>query len=119
MYDESICKMGLLEKDRQYYLSIYFPKLSLSVVNGDGESIELRDMYFYFYNASLYAFRTTLDIVNQDFIHPHINGNFCSYCLGSSPLKMSLDVLHYNPDNFNEDDADIFWVNFYRTITRH
>jgi hypothetical protein len=31
---------------------------------------------------------------------------------------MSLDVLHYNPDNFNEDDADIFWVNFYRTITQ-
>ena len=31
---------------------------------------------------------------------------------------MSLDNLHYQIDNFNEDDADIFWVNFYRTITQ-
>jgi hypothetical protein len=31
---------------------------------------------------------------------------------------MSLDNLHYQTDNFNEDDADIFWINFYRTITQ-
>ena len=118
MYDESICKMGLVETNDEYYLGIHFPKLMLNVVNSDKEPIELRDCYFYLVKSSLYLFRTTLDITNRDFIHPHVNGNFGSYCLGSSPLKMSLDNLHYNPDTFNETDVDIFWVNFYRTITQ-
>jgi len=118
MYDESICKMGLVETNDEYYLGIHFPKLMLNVINSDKEPIELRDCYFYLVKSSLYLFRTTLDITNRDFIHPHVNGNFGSYCLGSSPLKMSLDNLHYNPDTFNETDADIFWVNFYRTITQ-
>lgn len=118
MYDESICKMGLVETNDEYYLGMYFPKLMLNVVNSDKEPIELRDCYFYLVRSSLYLFRTTLDITNRDFVHPHVNSNFGSYCLGSSPLKMSLDNLHYNPDNFTETDADIFWVNFYRTITQ-
>lgn len=118
MYDESICKMGLFEKDHFYYLGIYFPKLVLSVVNSNREPIELRDIYFYLVNSSLYVYRSTLDIVNQDFIHPHVNQNFASYCLGESPLKISLNTLHYSPDDFTENDADIFWVNLYRTITQ-
>jgi len=118
MYDESICKMGLVETGGEYYLGIYFPKLFLSVVNSDREPIELRDCYFYLVRSSLYLFRTTLDITNRDFIHPHVNQNFGSYCIGESPLKMSLNTLHYNPEDFTENDADIFWVNFYRTITQ-
>ena len=118
MYDESICKMGLFEKDHSYYLGIYFPKLVLSVVNSNREPIELRDIYFYLVNSSLYVYRSTLDIVNQDFIHPHVSSNFGSYCLGESPLKISLNTLHYNPEDFTENDADIFWVNLYRTITQ-
>ena len=118
MYDESICKMGLVETNNEYYLGIYLPKLFLSVVNSDREPIELRDCYFYLVRSSLYLFRTTLDITNRDFIHPHVNQNFGSYCIGESPLKMSLNTLHYNPEDFTENDADIFWVNFYRTITQ-
>lgn len=118
MYDESICKMGLIETNNEYYLGIYFPKLMLNVVNSDREPIELRDCYFYLVRSSLYLFRTTLDITNRDFVHPHVNSNFGSYCLGESPLKISLNTLHYSPDDFTETDADIFWVNFYRTITQ-
>ena len=118
MYDESICKMGLVETNGEYYLGIYFPKLMLNVVNTNREPIELRDCYFYLVRSSLYLFRTTLDITNQDFMHPHVSQNFGSYCLGESPLKMSLNTLHYSPDDFTENDADIFWVNFYRTITQ-
>ncbi len=118
MYDESICKMGLVETGGEYYLGIYLPKLFLSVVNSDREPIELRDCYFYLVRSYLYLFRTTLDITNRDFIHPHVNQNFGSYCIGESPLKMSLNTLHYNPEDFTENDADIFWVNFYRTITQ-
>jgi hypothetical protein len=118
MYDESICKMGLVETNHEYYLGIHFPKLFLSVVNSDREPIELRDCYFYLVRSSLYLFRTTLDITNRDFVHPHVSQNFNSYCIGESPLKMSLNTLHYNPEDFTENDADIFWVNFYRTITQ-
>lgn len=118
MYDTSICKMVILEVENRHHLSIYFPRLFLSVVNENSDPIEIKDIYFYIKNSSLYAFRTTLDVSNPKFIHPHINGNFGSYCLGSSPLKMSLDNLHYQIDTFNEDDADIFWINFYRTITQ-
>ena len=118
MYDESICKMGLVETNDEYYLGIHFPKLMLNVVNSDREPIELRDCYFYLVRSSLYLFRTTLDITNRDFVHPHVNQNFGSYCIGESPLKMSLNTLHYNPEDFTETDADIFWVNFYRTITQ-
>jgi hypothetical protein len=117
MYDESICKMGLLQLDGNYYLSIYFPIINIKVVNSDQE-VEIRDIYFYLKNSYLYAFRTTLDIINPDFIHPHISANFNSFCLGSSPLKVSLDTLHYNPNDFTEVDADIFWVNLYRTVTQ-
>jgi hypothetical protein len=118
MYDTTICKMGLLEKDGSYFLCIHFPKLFLSAVNSDSEPIELRDMYCYINNSSLYVFRTTLDIINKDFIHPHVGGNFNNYCLGESPFRMSLDNLRYNFNEFNENDADIFWINFYRTITQ-
>lgn len=118
MYDESICKMGLIEIQGQYYLGIYFPKLLLSVVNSDREAIELRDIYFYLNRASLHVFRTTVDVSNTDFIHPHVSGNFGSYCLGTSPFRMSIDTLTYSPDNFSDVDADIFWVNLYRTITQ-
>lgn len=118
MYDESICKMGLVETDGEYFLGMHFPKLVLSVVNSNREPIELRDCYFYLVRSYLYLFRTTLDITNRDFVHPHVNQNFGSYCLGESPLKMSLNTLHYNPEDFTETDADIFWVNFYRTITQ-
>ena len=118
MYDESICKMGLVENNGEYYLGIHFPKLFLSVVNSDREPIELRDCYFYLVRSSLHLFRTTLDVINKDFIHPHVSSNFSNYCLGESPLKVSLNTLHYNPDDFTETDADIFWVNFYRTITQ-
>ena len=31
---------------------------------------------------------------------------------------MSLNNLHYNIDSITKDDADIFWVNLYRTITQ-
>ena len=118
MYDESICKMGLVEIQGQYYLGIYFPKLLLSVVNSDREAIELRDIYFYLNGASLHVFRTTVDVSNNDFIHPHVSGNFGSYCLGTSPFRMSLDTLTYSPDIFSDVDVDIFWVNLYRTITQ-
>ena len=118
MYDESICKMGLVEIQGQYYLGIYFSKLLLSVVNSDREAIELRDIYFYLNGANLHVFRTTVDVSNTDFIHPHVSGNFGSYCLGTSPFRMSLDTLTYSPDNFSDVDADIFWVNLYRTITQ-
>ena len=118
LYDTNICKMGLAEVEGNYYLGIYFSKLFLTVVNDTRPAIELRDIYFYFVSSSIYVFRTTVDAGNPDFIHPHVHANFSSYCLGSSPLKMSLDNLHYQIDNFNEDDADIFWINFYRTITQ-
>ena len=118
MYDTSICKMCALEINEKYYLAIHFPKLFLSVVNSNEEPIEIRDIYFYLNTDKLSAFRTTLDVTNPKFIHPHISGNFGSYCLGSSPLVMSLNILFYNLDSFTEDDADIFWVNFYRTITQ-
>jgi hypothetical protein len=118
LYDTNICKMGLAEVEGNYYLGIHFPKLFLTVVNDTRPAIELRDVYFYFVSSSIYVFRTTVDAGNPDFIHPHVHGNFSSYCLGSSPLKMSLDNLHYQIDTFTEDDADIFWVNFYRTITQ-
>jgi hypothetical protein len=110
--------MGLLELDNKYYLSIYFPKLFLTVVNDTKQPIELRDIYFYFIGSSINVFRTTVDVGNPDFIHPHVHANFSSYCLGQSPLSMSLNNLHYQINTFSEDDADIFWVNFYRTITQ-
>ena len=118
MYDSSICKMCLLEIQNQYYLAIHFPKLFLTVANSDREPVEIRDIYFYLDKYNLYAFRTTVDVVNPKFIHPHVNANFGSYCLGSSPLSMSLNNLYYNLDLFTEDDVDIFWVNFYRTVTQ-
>ncbi len=119
MYDESVCKMGLVTtENNNQYLGIHFPVIFLQEVNSDREPIEIRDIYFYISNSSLYVFRTTLDVINKDFIHPHVSSNFGSFCTGSSPIKMSLDNLHYNPDTFNADDADIFWVNLYRTITQ-
>jgi hypothetical protein len=118
MYDTSICNMGLVEVEGNYYLAIHFSKLFLTVVNDARAPIELRDIYFYFVGSSICVFRTTVDAGNPDFIHPHVNVNFSSYCLGSSPLKMSLDNLNYQINTFTEDDADIFWVNFYRTITQ-
>ena len=118
MYDESVCKMHAAEIAQKNYLVIHFPKLFLSIVNNDTEPIEIRDIYFFIKDGNLGVFRTTLDINNPRFIHPHVNGNFGTYCLGNSPLSMSLTNLHYNLDTFNEDDADIFWVNFYRTVTQ-
>lgn len=118
MYDSSICKMCLLEMQGNYYLAIHFPKLFLTEANSDREPVEIRDIYFYLDKYNLYAFRTTVDVVNPKFIHPHVGGNFGSYCLGSSPLSMSLNNLYYNLDLFTEDDVDIFWVNFYRTVTQ-
>ena len=118
MYDESICKMGLVTTENSYYLGIHFPVIFLQEVNTDREPIEIRDIYFYLNSSSLYVFRTTLDVINKDFIHPHVSGNFGSFCTGSSPIRMSLDNLHYNTDNVTADDADIFWVNLYRTITQ-
>ena len=118
MYDSSICKMCLLEIQGNYYLAIHFPKLFLTEANSDREPVEIRDIYFYLDKYNLYAFRTTVDVVNPKFIHPHVSGNFGSYCLGSSPLSMSLNNLYYNLDIFTDDDVDIFWVNFYRTVTQ-
>jgi hypothetical protein len=118
MYDQSVCKMHAAEIAQKNYLVIHFPKLFLSVVNNNTEPIEIRDIYFFIKDGNLGVFRTTFDINNPKFIHPHVNGNFGTYCLGNSPLSMSLTNLHYNLDTFNEDDADIFWVNFYRTVTQ-
>jgi hypothetical protein len=119
MYDESVCKMGLVSVNaHEQYLGIHFPVIFLQEVNTDREPIELRDLYFYITNSSLHVFRTTLDVVNKDFIHPHVSGNFGNFCTGDSPLKMSLNNLHYNIDAIAQDDADIFWVNLYRTITQ-
>jgi len=119
MYDESICKMGLVTIDsHREYLGIHFPVIFLQEVNTDREAIELRDLYFYLDSSSLRLFRTTLDVVNKDFIHPHVSNNFSGFCTGESPLKMSLNNLNYSIDNFTQDDADIFWVNLYRTITQ-
>jgi len=119
MYDESICKIGLVTINvHEQYLCIHFPVIFLQEVNSNREPIELRDLYFYISNSSLYVFRTTLDIINKDFIHPHVNSNFGSFCTGDSPIKMSLNNLHYNIDSITKDDADIFWVNLYRTITQ-
>jgi len=118
MYDENVCKMGLLDMHGDFHLGIYFPVIFLQEVNTDREPIEIRDIYFYLNGSSLYAFRTTMDVINMDFIHPHVNSNFSNFCLGNSPLKMSLDNLKYNIDTFTPDDADIFWVNLYRTVTQ-
>jgi len=119
MYDESVCKMGLVSVNaHEQYLGIHFPVIFLQEVNSNREPIEIRDIYFYITNSSLHVFRTTLDVVNKDFIHPHVSGNFGSFCTGDSPLKMSLNNLHYNIDSITQDDADIFWVNLYRTITQ-
>jgi len=120
MYDESICKIGLLtfNSSQEQYLAIHFPVIFLQEVNSSREPIELRDLYFYLKDSSLNLFRTTLDVVNKSFIHPHVSSNFSSFCIGSSPLRMSLDNLRYNLDNVTVDDADIFWVNLYRTITQ-
>lgn len=118
MYDESVCKMHVVEIAKKYYLGIHFPKLFLSVVNSDSKPVELRDIYFYLKDSNLGVFRTTLDVNNPKFVHPHVNANFGNYCLGNSPLSTSLINLNYHLDTFNEDDVDIFWVNFYRTITQ-
>jgi len=119
MYDESVCKMGLVSVNSyEQYLGIHFPVIFLQEVNSNREPIEIRDIYFYITNSSLHVFRTTLDVVNKDFIHPHVSGNFGSFCTGDSPLKMSLNNLNYNIDAITQDDADIFWVNLYRTITQ-
>ena len=116
LYDESICTIGLVTMAPEYYLGFYFPKIMLKEVNTNRKLIELRDMYFYLSGSSLKAFRTTLDINNPRFIHPHIAENFGTFCLGESPLKMSIDTLRFNFEDYNEDDADIFWINFYNTI---
>jgi len=118
LYDESICKIGLITIGGNYYLGFHFPTIMLQEVNTGRNPIELRDMYFYVDNYSLRGFRTTLDINNPKFIHPHLSNDFSTFCMGSSPLSMSLNNLHYNPDTFNENDADIFWVNLYRTVTQ-
>jgi len=118
MYDESVCKMGLVNINQNDYLGIYFPVIFLQEVNTGRKPIELRDLYFYLESSSLRLFRTTLDVVNKEFIHPHVSSNFSSFCTGDSPLKMSLNNLNYSIDNFTQDDADIFWVNLYRTITQ-
>jgi hypothetical protein len=118
MYDESVCKMGLVNLNQNDYLGIHFPVIFLQEVNTGREAIELRDLYFYLDSSYLRLFRTTLDVVNKDFIHPHVSGNFGNFCTGDSPLKMSLNNLHYNIDALTQDDADIFWVNLYRTITQ-
>lgn len=117
MYDDSFCTLGIIEVAGSPYLSIYIPKFYLHVANKDTPPIEIRDSYFYIVGSSLYLFRKTLDTINTEFIHPHVSNNYGSFCLGQSPLTMSLLVLS-ETSSLNETDADIFWVNFYRTITQ-
>jgi hypothetical protein len=118
LYDESVCKIGLITVSGNYYLGFYFPKIMLQEVNTGRNPIELRDMYFYIDSSFLKGFRTTVDINNPKFIHPHLSSDFSSFCMGASPLSMSLTNLHYDHDTFDENDADIFWVNFYRTVSQ-
>jgi len=118
LYDESVCKIGLVTVSGNYYLGFHFPKIMLQEVNTGRNPIELRDIYFYVDTSYLRGFRTTVDINNPKFIHPHVSGDFNTFCMGSSPLSMSLNTLHYDHDTFDENDADIFWVNFYRTVSQ-
>jgi hypothetical protein len=118
LYDESICKIGLVTIGGNYYLGFYFPTIMLQEVNTGRNPIELKDMYFYVDTYSLKGFRSTLDINNPRFVHPHLSRDFAPFCLGSSALGMSLNNLYYNFDAFDENDADIFWINLYRTVTQ-
>lgn len=117
MYDKSICQVGTLNLNNRDFPAIYFPVIYLSQVNSTNQNIKILDLYLYITSSGINAFRTTLDYNNKGFIHPHISDNFGSFCLGSSPLRMSLDVLN-NAEDVTEDDVDIFWVNLYRTITQ-
>lgn len=118
LYDGSICKIGLVTIGGNYYLGFYFPTIMLQEVNTGRNPIELKDMYFYVDTYSLKGFRSTLDINNPRFVHPHLSRDFAPFCLGSSALGMSLNNLYYNFDAFDENDADIFWINLYRTVTQ-
>ncbi len=119
VYDESICKIGLLTIFPEDYIGFYFPKIMLKEVNSDRNPVELRDMYFYLTSQGGFrGFRTTFDINNPRFTHPHLSQNFSTFCLGQSPLNMSLNNLKYNFDNFDENDADIFWINLYNTVSQ-
>lgn len=116
MYDTDFCKVALMEIDSKLYCGIHIPEMRLSQVNSTNTDIIIKDLYVYINGSSLYGFRTTLDNRNYNFIHPHISQNFSSFCLGESPLKVSMNLLAY--ENYTEDDVDIFWVNLYRTITQ-
>ena len=118
MYDESVCKAGVIKLGNQEYFGIHFPHINLSQVNSTNANIPILDLYVYITPSGISGFRTTLDYNNSSLIHPHLGSQFGSFCLGESPLRMSLDVLN-SGEEITETDADIFWVNLYKIGRAH
>ena len=115
MYDESVCKAGVIKLGDKEYFGIHFPQINLSQINSTNTNIPILDLYVYITPSGINGFRTTLDYNNSSLIHPHLGSQFGNFCLGESPLRMSLDVLN-SGEEITETDADIFWVNLYRTL---
>lgn len=111
-YKESWCKMGLVFRNKYFYLGFYIPVSYIKNLDyPKDEPILVTDLFLFMDGYNMLGERTTRDIIH-DFVHPHI-GN--SMCLGYSDLSATMN--HLASGEYKEIDADLFWVNLENHIS--